>query len=106
MCRYNIVWSQEAKENLRNIFTYIVIRDSERKARYILAQLDDFIRKIAFIPEKYIKEPHLNNPAIRVAVKWRYKIIFRIVGTDIHIIRIFHTSQSPEKLYDSLGSSV
>ena len=69
MRRYNIVWSQEAKENLRDIFTYIVIRDSKRKAQYVLAQLDDFIKKIAFMPEKHTKEAHLNNPAIRIAVK-------------------------------------
>ncbi len=59
MNRYSVVWTEEAKGNLQDIFTYLIIRDSENSARRVLHAIDQCVYKIAFMPQKHPVEPVL-----------------------------------------------
>ena len=49
-------------------------------------------------PEKFPIDPLVNNPVIRFAVIWDFKIVYAIDKNSIVILRVFSTRQNPKKL--------
>jgi plasmid stabilization system protein ParE len=96
--RYNIIWKKTAKKDLRHIFAYIVSRSGAERAEHVWQGINDTVYRAAFMPQKHAVEPWYNRQDIRFTVKWKYKIIFLITQDEIHILRIFHTAQTQEKL--------
>lgn len=95
-----IRWDKKAKENLDNIFGYIVRRDSLSAARYVKSELVKVVSTLSDFPEKYSVEEFLADEPenYRSVSKWSYKIIFEITTNAIIILDIFHTSQHPSKI--------
>ena len=91
-------WTQAARDDLKSIFDYIYDVDCKRNAFYVVSEIRKQAQKILVFPELFPKEQKINDDNIRFTIKWRYKIIFKIDKTAIYIVRIFHTSQNPDKL--------
>jgi plasmid stabilization system protein ParE len=96
--KYSVIWKNTAKDDLRHIFAYIVFRNSEKRAQYVLQGINDAVCHAAFMPQKHAVEPWYNRQDIRFTIKWKYKIIFLIAQDEIHILRIFHTAQNTRKI--------
>jgi len=93
-----IIWSEKAKTDFSSILEFIHLNESRERALYVLKGIEKTISQIFPFPYKFGKETKFNNPNIRYAIKWRYKIIYEISDNYIEILRIFHTSQDPSKL--------
>lgn len=96
-----IVWANQAKADLLAIMEYIKIQESTSRARYVRDGVINAVNRIASFPNKHRIEPVFNRRDVRFSVKWRYKIVFQIVGKTIRIISIFHTAQHPGKLAET-----
>jgi plasmid stabilization system protein ParE len=91
-----IIWYRKAEQDLNNNIAYIAL-NSPQNAIKVLDELLAFIDSFSLFPYKYPKEPVYNIDDIRFAIKWHFKIIYRVGDKNIYILRIFNTYQNPEK---------
>jgi len=97
--KYSIRWSRQSKEDLKQIFDYILETEKNReRAVYVIFGLKQKANETTLFPTKHAKEPVDIPGNMRYAVKWSYKILFTIDEKYVNIVRIFHTAQNPEKL--------
>ena len=99
MVEYTLQWSEQSKADLKEIFRYIKNAESSERAKYVVTEIRNVANEIIFFPTKHAIEPVIINETVRYAVKWSYKILFTIGEKKINIVRIFHTAQNPNKLY-------
>lgn len=92
-----IVWSEEAKNDLQEIFDYIS-EDSPKNAEMVVRTFVKIADSLELFPYKFPKEPFIDDESVRFVPKWSFKLIYKILPDKIIILNIFHTSQNPEKL--------
>jgi plasmid stabilization system protein ParE len=73
---YQVVWDDEAKESLRNIFDYIKKRESIDQARRVRGAIMELAKTLGFIPHKFSKDPFLQSEPgeNRFKAIWSYVI--------------------------------
>ena len=94
-----IIWTTQAKLQLKDIYDYIYTR-SPQNADLVINELTDLCENFSNMPYKNPKEIILNKENIRFAPKWNYKIVYRIDDFDIIILSIFNTSQGFIKIIE------
>jgi len=83
-------WLESAKDDLRVIYEYIAA-DSKRYARHQIERIRERTKILKENPKAGKKVLEYNNDAVRELVSGHYRIIYRIVKSDlIHILLIHH----------------
>jgi len=92
-----IIWDEEAKKSLRNIYNYIKGRESVEVAKKVRNEIVSQAKSLNDFPEKFESEHHLEEEPgnYRSRVIWSYKIIFEVTKDTIYVLDIFHTSRDP-----------
>ena len=95
-----VIWDDEAKASLRNIYNYIKNRESVEQAKKVRNEIRDLAKNLGFIPHKYAEDPFLKDEPgdNRFKVIWSYKIVYEVTNDMIIIMDIFHTSRDPQNL--------
>lgn len=96
--KHTVKWTQTARDDLKSIFDYIRKRADRKQAQYVVSEIRQQALKVSIFPEMHAKEPYSEKENVRFTVKWRYKIIYEIEKDTVYVVRIFHTSQSPDNL--------
>lgn len=94
-----ILWRKKAIDDLDSIYKYIH-PDSPQNAEMVFEKIYALTNSLIIFPDKYPVEPTLNNPKVRFAVIWNYKIIYtyEYEKKTVYILRIFGTKRNPKKL--------
>ncbi|NBC83345.1 MAG: type II toxin-antitoxin system RelE/ParE family toxin [Bacteroidetes bacterium] len=97
---YKVVWDDEAKASLRNIYHYIKNRESLEQSRKVRDEIKELAKSLGFMPHKYTEDAFLTNETgdNRFKVIWSYKLVYEIQEETIVILDIFHTSRDPQNL--------
>ena len=91
-----IVWDNQAKADLKLIYEFIKLK-SLRGARTVIRDIVIQSKSLHYI-EQYQVDEILGEPYRRMFVR-NYKIIYKMgSNTEIRILQIFDTRQSPAKL--------
>ncbi|MCP5106473.1 MAG: type II toxin-antitoxin system RelE/ParE family toxin [bacterium] len=99
-----IVWTEPAKEDLRDIYDYLAQFSEEAAFRVITRILD----KAAVLKDGFTeicqRELLLTHKAdvYRYLVEGNYKIIYRVKGNRVIIDTVFDARQNPDKLPDKV----
>ncbi len=95
-----IVWDDEAKRSLRNIFNYVKSRESVDVAKKVRDEIVSQARTLNDFPEKFEQEHNLKDEPgnFRYKVIWSYKLIYEVTKEVIYILDIFHTSRDPSNI--------
>ena len=95
--KLKIIWDDEAKRSLRNIYNYIKSRESIEVARKIRNEIISQTKSLNDFPEKFEKEHHMEDEPgnFHYKVIWSYKIIYEVTAESIDVLDIFHTSRDP-----------
>lgn len=93
MNKTNIVWTNEAKNELKTIQSYYKEK-STQGAKNILNDILKAIKEIRFFEQYQVDE--INSDFRRIIVR-HYKIIYTIETQTIIIVSIFDTRQNPNK---------
>jgi plasmid stabilization system protein ParE len=98
--RMKIIWDDEAKKSLRNIYNYIKGRESIDVAKRVRNEISSQAKSLNDFPEKFEREHHLEDELgnYRHKVIWSYKIIYEVTTEAIYILDIFHTSRDPSNV--------
>lgn len=88
---YEVFLSAHARDDLAEIFEYIGADSRENTAAFLSA-VEEKIRSLATMPERapMIPENVQLGTGYRHLVHDRYRIIFRIQGTSVLILRVVH----------------
>jgi plasmid stabilization system protein ParE len=94
MNKINIVWTNDAKQELKTIQNYYK-QKSIQSSKNILNEILKTIKEIRFIEQYQVDE--IDTTFRRIIVR-QYKIIYTIEAKTIIIVTIFDTRQNPNKL--------
>ncbi len=94
-----IIWDKKAHQDLNNNVSYIA-KQSPQNAIKVLNTLLELPNSLKIFPFAYPKEPSFNNDNIRFIVKWSFKMVYFITDDIIYIMRVFNTSQHPNKIME------
>ncbi len=87
-----IIWSEQAKQDLNEIFAYIS-RDSSNFATLLVNQIHESVSILIDFPNLGRKVPELRDISIREIIFKNYRIIYQIKQENIEIVTIFHGSK-------------
>jgi toxin ParE1/3/4 len=95
-----IIWTNFAISELKNIFLYYRMVANDKVADKIRKSIFDATRPLTKEPLiGQIEENLLDlKQGHRYLVEGNYKIIYRLVGNDIYITDIFDCRQNPQKI--------
>lgn len=83
-----IIWTREALENIIEIENYI----SEDNPHKAVEFTDSLIEKCNYLidnPDMGRIVPDLSDPNIRELIHKNYRIVYRHIGEEIHILTVF-----------------
>ena len=86
-----IVWSQRARNDLKEISDYIS-QDSPENAEKYIRKIIMKTRKLVKFPQlgRVVLEVELSNPIYRELIYDNYRIIYRYFNNTVEIISILH----------------
>ncbi len=98
--KMEIIWDDEAKKSLRNIYYYIKDNQSIEVAKKVRDRIVSQAKTLNNFPEKFEKEHNLEDEVgnFRSMIIWSYKIIYEVTEKAIYILDIFHTSRAPSTI--------
>ena len=101
MKTYKVIWSEQAKDDLRAIYNFI-FDQSTQGADTVFDTLLDLGDSLSTLPQRFPIEVLLTDSSYeyRFLPKWSYKIIYLILEEKdtVVIARIFNTKQDPSRL--------
>jgi len=91
-------WDRIATKNFESAIEYIR-RDSVKNANKVKSAILLLLEDIGLHPEKYPldKYKYNNDGTYRAFEKHHYRIVYRILQTEIKIITIRHTKMEPQE---------
>jgi plasmid stabilization system protein ParE len=91
-----VLWDNEAKASLKSIVAYLK-QDSPVAAQKVKQALVQLAASLQQMPDRFSAEPYLEGKTgnYRSVSKWHYKIIYRVMEQEVHILDIFHTRKNP-----------
>lgn len=98
----NIVWTDFAIKNLKDIFDYHATKVNKKVAHKIRNQILASSKQLKNHPHSGAIEPNLTGLNInhRYLVSGNYKLIYRDFNNQVIINDVFDTRQDPSKMYD------
>jgi plasmid stabilization system protein ParE len=90
-------WTKRAEKDLFSNIAYIA-EQSPKNAMKVANDILEFVETLKDYPYKYPKEKFYYRENIRFAIKYRFKIVYRVEKKSIIIMRLFHTKQNPNKI--------
>jgi plasmid stabilization system protein ParE len=92
-----VIWSNRAKTELKKAYKYIAL-DSLNNAQMVRDTIIDLTIALPNHPEKHPSDKFKkdNDGNWRAFEIYHYRISYRILKDEIRIVRMRHTSQSPQ----------
>lgn len=95
-----IVWSEYALQKLRELVSYcqnkVGFRKADKITNAILLRIDDLV-DFPYLGQ--MEQNVYSKYERRYILVYNYKILYEVTKEDIVILDIFHTKQSPQKMY-------
>jgi toxin ParE1/3/4 len=85
---YRVRVSEEAEQDLIDIYRYVTIRDSVERAAYVLDQLEPLCSTLAELPMRGNIPPELARIGVtnyREVHFKPYRVIYEVVGQDVFV---------------------
>ena len=87
-----IEWSPSAENDLNEIIDFIA-QDSLEYALSFYEQTREKVENLTQFPKMGRIVPELDDPNIRELILRNYRLIYRILGEKVQIVRLFHGSR-------------
>lgn len=85
----NIIWSNEASENLFEIEEFIARDSVEQAIRFVDALIDHADKMLSNSPGSGRVVPETGNPEIRELIYRGYRIVYRLNEDFVEIVSVF-----------------
>lgn len=95
MDKLKITWTEQAKEDLKQIYKYWK-KKTLQGANNVRSDILNSPKTILFSEQYQIDE--VNQKYRRIVVRDNYKVLYKVVRKTIYVLGIVGTGQSPETL--------
>lgn len=88
MKRYRVRITEDAEQDLIDIYRYIARHDSVENADYVLDQLESLCSRLTELPERGHVPPELDRIGVtnyREVIFKPYRVIYEVIGQEIFI---------------------
>jgi len=86
--RHRVRVSEEAEQDLIDIYRYVAVHDSVEKAAYVLEQLEPLYSSLAELPMRSHIPPELDRIGVtnyREVHFKPYRVIYEVIGQDVFV---------------------
>ena len=87
-----VVWTRQAAEDLEEIRRFIA-RDSEHYAALVYRRLVESVDRLELFPLSGRVVPEFGRESIREVIWGNYRIVYRVRGTLVEVLTVFHGSR-------------
>ncbi len=87
-----LIWTRRAIEDVQSIRQFIA-QDSPHYAELVRQQLIAAVERLPTFPQSGRVVPEANNPAIREVIQGSYRIVYRLIHGEIHILTVHHAAR-------------
>ena len=88
-----LIWSDEASQDLEGIYEYIS-RTSSYYAQHAIERIIQRGKQIAAFPQSGVTVPEYHNPRIRQVLEGQYRVIYHIEPETITILTVVHGARN------------
>ena len=89
---WRAVWAEPGWSNLEAAADYIS-QDSPRYAATLVREARDAARSLAKFANRGRVVPEINDQAIRELFVWRYRLIYRILTSEVQVLAFIHSAR-------------
>ena len=87
-----LVWTRRAIEDIQTIQRFIE-KDSPHYAQLVGQQLISAVERLATFPQSGRIVPEVNDPAVREVIQGSYRIVYRLIHSEIHVLTVHHAAR-------------
>lgn len=87
-----LIWTRRAIEDVQSIRQFIA-QDSPHYAQLVTQQLIASVERLPAFPQSGRVVPEVNDPTIREVIQGSYRIVYRLIHDEIHIITVHHAAR-------------
>lgn len=88
----SLVWTRRAIEDVQSIRRFIA-QDSPHYAELVRQQLTASVERLPAFPQSGRIVPEINDPSIREVIQGSYRIVYRLIHGEIHILTVHHAAR-------------
>jgi toxin ParE1/3/4 len=93
MSRVELVWSQQALDDLTSIHEFIA-RTSPRYGALVVARLVEAMERVVDFPESGRVVPELSEPRVREVLHGTYRLMYEVQGSErVEVLTVFRASR-------------
>ena len=87
-----LIWTRRAIEDVQSVRRFIE-QDSPHYAQLVVQRLIASVERLPAFPQSGRMVPEVNDPAIREVIQGSYRIVYRLIHGEIHILTVHHTAR-------------
>ncbi|MCS6283966.1 MAG: type II toxin-antitoxin system RelE/ParE family toxin [Nitrospira sp.] len=87
-----LIWTRRAIEDVQSIRQFIA-QDSPHYALLVAQQLIASVERLPAFPQSGRVVPEVNDPAVREVIHGIYRIVYRLIHDEIHILTVHHAAR-------------
>ncbi len=87
-----LIWTRRAIEDVQSIRQFIA-QDSPHYALLVTQQLIASVERLPAFPQSGRVVLEVNDPAVREVIHGTYRIVYRLIHDEIHILTVHHTAR-------------
>jgi toxin ParE1/3/4 len=87
-----LIWTRRAIEDVQSIQRFIE-KDSSHYAQLVRQQLIASVERLPAFPQSGRIVPEVNDPTIREVIQGSYRIVYRLMRDEIHILTVHHAAR-------------
>jgi plasmid stabilization system protein ParE len=87
-----LVWTRRAIADVQSI-TQFIAQDSPHAAQLVTQRLIAAVERLALFPQSGRIVPEIDDPLIREAIQGSYRIVYRLIRQELHILTVYHAAR-------------
>lgn len=95
-----VVWTEAAQDHLDSVVSYIV-QDSPLAGSRFLELVLETAQSLAWLSERGRVAPEIRRDNVREIFVYRYRLIYEVSESEVHILSFIHGSRDFAKLADN-----
>jgi len=87
--RWRLLWTEPARDDLREIFRFIR-QDNPVTARNVIREIRQKVERLTQFPLSGRDVPELPDTGFREVIVGNYRVIYRVVSNTVEILTVVH----------------
>ncbi len=87
-----LIWTRRAIEDVQSIRQFIE-QDSPNYAQLVTQKLIASVERLPDFPQSGRVVPEIDDPTIREVIQGSYRIVYRLIHSEIHILTVHHAAR-------------